>query len=612
MSHHGRQGAALGRRVLLTAALAAVLALTLCGAALASTSPSPAATTTLHIGWLQEPDNLNPFIGIQGTDYMLWHLNYDFLVGFDAKTLEPRPELATKWSVSPDGKTWTFTIRSGEKWQDGQPVTARDVAFTFNYINKNQLLNLSAYTDGIVSAKAVSDTTVLVTTSAPKANMLKMVVPILPEHIWSKVSGKAATTTYQNSPPIIGDGPFQVVEWQKGKFVRLVANKDYWGGAPKVDQLVFQLYTNPDTMASDLKLGTLDGAIDVPMAQFKQLGTTPGITTNEGTSWRFTELAMNCSTSKYSKGNPVLRDVRVRQAINWAIDRAKVVSIAEQNYATVGSSLIVPYSKFHWEPTADQAYAYDPNKANAMLDAAGYKDINGDGYRETPQGKKIDLRFYATTDAPDNQTAGKLIVSWLKNIGIKVTYTVIDSGALTDAQYNFVGNNYAPDWDMFIWYWTQDVDPQFMLSIYTPAQSTGYGWNDCLWTSPAYTKLNTLQSQTIDDAKRIPIAQQMQQLFYQGAGYAILTYPYQLEAYNSGKWQGWVHVPGDSSSAQRGAVLYSYNNIDTYRFVSARTTAAAPSSSSSTLLIVVIVAAVVVVLAAVLLLRRSHGRSETI
>ena len=188
---------------------------------------------------------------------------------------------------------------------------------------------------------------------------------------------------------------------------------------------------------------------------------------------------------------------------------------------------------------------------------------------------------------------------------------MIDPGALTDAQYNFVGNNYAPDWDMFIWYWTQDVDPQFMLSIYTPAQSTGYGWNDCLWTSPAYTKLNTQQSQTIDDAKRIPIAQQMQQLFYQGAGYAILTYPYQLEAYNTGKWQGWVHVPGDSTTAQKGAVLYSYNNIDTYRFVAEKSTATATSSSSSTLLIVVIVVGVVIVLGAVLLLRRNRNRSET-
>ena len=190
-------------------------------AAASSPSPSPGAKVTLHIGWVQEPDNLNPFIGIQGTDYMLWHMNYDFLVGFDAETLEPRPELATAWEVSPDGKVWTFTIRGDSTWSDGVPVTAKDVAFTFNYINENELLNLSAYTDGITRAVAVDDTTVQIYTRAPKANMLRMVVPILPEHIWSKVDGKAAASSYQNKPPIVGDGPFQIVEWQKGRFVRL-------------------------------------------------------------------------------------------------------------------------------------------------------------------------------------------------------------------------------------------------------------------------------------------------------------------------------------------------------------------------------------------------------
>ena len=103
--------------------------------AAASSSPSPGEKLTLHVGMVQEPDNLNPFIGIQGIDYMFWHMNYDFLVGFDAKTLEPRPELATEWQVSEDGKEWTFTIREGSTWQDGEPVTARDVAFTFNYMS---------------------------------------------------------------------------------------------------------------------------------------------------------------------------------------------------------------------------------------------------------------------------------------------------------------------------------------------------------------------------------------------------------------------------------------------------------------------------------------------
>ena len=137
-------------------------------------------------------------------------------MGFDAKTLAPRPELATSWSVSPDGKTWTFQTRQGVKWQDGVPFTAADVAFTFNYIVKNNLSNLAVYTDGITGAKATGPNTVQIYTKAPKANMLRMVVPILPQHIWSKVSGKAASTSFQNKPPIIGTGPFQVVDWKPG------------------------------------------------------------------------------------------------------------------------------------------------------------------------------------------------------------------------------------------------------------------------------------------------------------------------------------------------------------------------------------------------------------
>jgi len=579
--------------------------------AAASTSPSPGSDSVLHVGWVQEPDNLNPFIGIQGTDYMLWHMNYDFLVGFDAKTLEPRPELATKWEVSPDGKVWTFTIRSDAKWQDGPPVTASDVAFTFNYIVDNKLLNLAAYTTGIVKAVAVDATHVQIYTSAPKANMLKMIVPILPEHIWSTVSGKAASSSYQNKPPIVGSGPFQITEWQKGKFVRLVANKDYWGGAPKVNEVIFQLYTNADTMTQDLKLGTIEGAIDLPTAQFKPLGSVPGITTNRATSWSFIELAMNCYDSPASKGNPVLKDPQFRQAVNWAVDRQKVVDVAYQSYATLGSSLVVPYSKYHWEPPADQAFAYDPNKANAILDAAGYRDVNGDGYRETKDGKKLTLRFYATTDSVPNQTAGKLIVDWLRKVGIRLDFQVIDAGALISYEYSYAAGKYTADWDLLIWYWVEDVDPNFIMDIYTPQQIEG--WNDCGWTDPEYTKLDAQQIQTIDEAKRIPIVQQMQQIFYQGAAYAILAYPYQLEAYNTGAWEGWVHVPGRAPGGQQGAVLYSYNNIDTYRFAHLKVagTTVTTGSSANVTWIVVGIGGAIVLLGVVWLVRRRGRRRET-
>jgi peptide/nickel transport system substrate-binding protein len=598
----------LARLGLLAAAVVAIVAVGSAVALAASSSPnsSPAPSSSslvVRIGQLQDPDNLNPFIGIQGLDYQIWHLNYDFLVGFDAKTLAPRPELATSWKVSPDGKTWTFTTRQGVKWQDGVPFTAADVAFTFNYIVKNNLANLAVYTDGITGAKATGPNTVEIFTKAPKANMLRMVVPILPEHIWSKISGKAASSTFQNSPPIIGTGPFQVVKWVSHSYVELKANPNYWGGAPHIQYLYILTYTNADTMAQDLKLGAIDAAVDIPPAEFGALKSAKGITTNEGDEWQFTELAFNCYASPNSKGNPVLRDPVFRQAMNYAIDRDTIVKTAFDGYAQPGSTLIVPYSPFHWQPPANDMFTYDPAKANQMLEAAGYK-LGADGYRTTKQGKPLSLRLMVTTDSPQNVIAAKLVVGWFKAVGVKVVLSVVDAGVLTSAQYQFTGNTYTPNWDMFMWYWTQDVDPAFMVSIYTPAQSTGYGWNDCLWTDPAYTKLSNEAATSLNEAQRIAYVQQAQKLFYYACPYAIMTYPYQLEAWNSAKWIGWTKAP-----AATGSAIYNYNNIDTYKNLRPNVAVTSSGGAKGVLIAVIVVVVVAVVGLLVFFLRRRGAQA---
>ena len=107
--------------------------------------------------------------------------------------------------------------------------------------------------------------------------MLTVWVPILPEHIWSKISGKDAANKYANTPPFVGSGPFQCVEWKKNSYVKLVANPGYWRGAPTIQELYFDYYTNPDTMVQDLKAGTIDGATGLLDAQYRQLLNVPGI-----------------------------------------------------------------------------------------------------------------------------------------------------------------------------------------------------------------------------------------------------------------------------------------------------------------------------------------------
>ena len=177
---------------------------------------------------------------------------------------------------------------------------------------------------------------------------------------------------------------------------------------------------------------------------------------------------------------------------------------------------------------------------------------------------------------------------------------------LVSAQYQFAGNTYTPNWDMFMWYWTQDVDPAFMISIYTPAQSTGSGWNDYLWTDPAYTKLSNEAATTIDQAKRIPIVQHAERRYYQASPYVIMAYPYQLEAWNSAKWTGWTKAP-----AADGAAIYDYNNIDTYRnlrLASDATTSTGGGARGVTIVLIV-VAVVVVAGVALLLVRRRRSQA---
>ena len=378
--------------------LPAIIALLLCGLAggvasafgadASSPSASPAAgKTTLHVGWTAEPDNLNPMIGYETSALELFHLNYDYLVGFKASDLQPTPELATSWTHSEDGKVWTFKLREGVKWQDGEPFTADDVVFTFETIIEDEVSNYVGYTEYIETVKALDPQTVEFTCSKAKTNMLGMPIPILPEHIWSKLTAAQITNTFPNTPPMIGTGPFQVVEWKRGEYVRAVANKDYWRGAPKADEVVWSLYKNQDTMAADLKSGALQVAWDIPQAQFEPLNADQNLTAVGGVLNGFNHMGFNCYAGKASLGNPVLKDAAFRRALNWAIDKQKIVDIGYFGHAQPATTIIradyyKPPLDYHWQPAEGEVYTFDPARAGSELDAAGYKDTDGDGVRE--------------------------------------------------------------------------------------------------------------------------------------------------------------------------------------------------------------------------------------
>jgi peptide/nickel transport system substrate-binding protein len=597
---------------LVVIALAVVLVAGLCvglaGALATSSAPSPAAgKTVLRLGWTREPDNLNPFIGYGTPSYEVWCLNYDLLVGFDPQTMKnvPGVGLATAWDTSPDGKVWTFTITDKAKWQDGTPLTASDVAFTYNYVLKNKLGMFIDYLRFIDKVEAPDATHVVFTCSKPKANMLGLWLPILPEKLWSKISAKDVEKTFENPPPIMGSGPFQCVEWQRGKFVRMVANKNYWKGAPKVDEIIFQMYQNPDTMTQDLKTGAIASAWDIPDAQFRALPNDPKLTALDAVTIGLNELGMNCYTGAASKGNPVLRDPAFRRALNYAIDKEKILAVAYGGHGRLGTSLIqsqyyAPDSDYHWEPPADVKYTFDPGRARSELEAAGYTDTDGDGIRDY-KGKPIVLRLWARTESVSSQNAGRLIAGWFRDVGLKIDYTVMDENAIADAQYNFKGAAYAPDFDMFLWGWGGDADPNFILSVM--ATSSIGSWSDCAWSNKEYDKLFLEQQTTIDVQKRIEIVHRMQEIIYDETPYIVLIYPNELEAYNNTEWTGWQRSLDGKGKVWFDALAGLYMNIQEKPAEST-----SGGSSSTAIIVVGVVIAAVVAAVVVLVLRRRGGR----
>jgi len=611
-------GKAKTRRIrALVAAAAAVLAAGLLwgiGSALAASEslPPEEGKVVLHLGWTNDPDSLNPFMGYEASSYEVWTLNYELLVGFRASDMANVPGLglATDWQASDDGKTWTFTITDKSKWQDGKPLTACDVAFTYNYCLKNKMELFIDYLRFIDSVEAPNDTTVVFKCSKAKANMLGLWIPILPEHIWSKVTPEDAEASFKNAPPIVGSGPFQTVEWKRGVYVRMVANKDYWRGAPKIDEVIFETYQNPDTMAQDLRSGALESAWNIPAAQVDALDAKPDLESIRAVTRGFDELGMNCADQKKypkSTGHPALTDPAFRQALQWAVDKDKLIEIAYGGNSSPADTLIqrdyyAADADYHWTPPAEQAYTFDLEKARQSLDDAGYPDSDGDGIREY-RGEPITLRLYSRSESPVSQGCGRLITGWFREIGLDIDYQVIDDNALDGLQFREEGGEYAPDFDMFIWGWYGDVDPNYILSVLTT--SAVRGWSDTVWSNEEYDKLFLKQQTTMDLQKRVDIVHRMEQIVYEESPYILLAYTKDLECANKGKWSGWVR-------ANEGEGAWWYNTLpDTYMAVAPTGAEEASDGGPATGLIVAIVAAVAAAaIVVVVLLRRRGGRAE--
>ena len=549
-------------RVLGALALLASL-LVLAPAQTAGAADGDTNKVTMTVGLKNEVDSFNPFLGYEAPSYEMWYLTYDYMVNYSIDDMSPSPGLAKSWEASDDGLTWTFDIREGVKWSDGEPFTAADIAYTYNRVLRGDVEGAlyGSYLTSVTSVTAPDDTTVVLKLSKPNAALPLLPIPIIPEHIWKNVSEKEAAT-YPAEPkegqPVVGTGSFRLVEGKAGgSTYRLEANPDYWGGAPHIDEVVFRVFKAEDTMVQALIKGEVDFIHDISGVQVNALKKQDGITAFNGVSPYFEELGFNTGAvdtktgKQLGDGNPALKDPKFRHALGYAIDSDRLMKSAYQDAAKPGDSIVpLAYPDFRWEPSEDEAFEFDLEKAGELLDEAGYEK-GSDGFRTMPDGKPIGtLRLYARPEENHSLVIMDFVREWLGDLGIKSDVVARESNRLTN---NILDGEY----DIFHWGWYVEADPDSILDTFTCGQLANA--NDAWYCDPEYDAMNKQQDSEMDKEKRIEIIKKMQRKIFEDSPYLVLAYTADGQAFRSDRFACFVPQPKPDGVLlmQYGAYNYS-------------------------------------------------------
>jgi len=505
---------------------------------------SPQETAIVRIGWTGGPDSLNPGVAWLAKSYTIFELVYDSLYELNLDGTYAKG-LVESVERSADGLVYTFKIKSGVKWHDGQPLTAKDVAFTYNLVKAHEdFPTLNSYTTNFAKVEAPDDTTVVLTLDqqVPSIESKLVFLYILPEHIWKEYAVGAAAAEFTNEE-MIGSGPFKMKEYKQNEFVHLVANKDYHGTVPKVDEVIFQAFQTPDVLIQAIKSGQVDMITQMPNTGVAALKNAENVSVEIGSplSPDLTDIILNqvapenCPTADggICSGHPALRDKNVRLAMAYATDKNKLIDIVALGLAAPGIALI-PDGMGAWFNSSIQDYPYDPAQANKMLDEAGYKDVNNDGVREMPDGTTpLTLRVNWPSDSTEAPRLSELLQEMWKQIGITTQPQAVDPDALTAQCCPTL------DYDVMIWGWVADPDPQTLLIIPVTDQiPTGY--NETGYSNPKYDELFVKQSTEMDPEKRREMVWEMQKITHDDVVYIIPYYSKQVQAYRTDRFSGWL------------------------------------------------------------------------
>jgi peptide/nickel transport system substrate-binding protein len=481
----------------LVAALCAVLAAVPAGVARGAVPAGTFATVVT-----ENPDNLNPYLHSLLASGSVYRYVFDSLYTIDW-TGKWKPALATAYTVSSDGKTWTFTLRSGVRWSDGRPFTAADAQYTWQLAtNKAVHITYATGFDKIASVETPSPTKVVYHLKEPYAPFKEQVMgaPIVPFHVLGPLSAEAINRAPFNQAPI-GTGPFIVKEFVTDDHVTLTPNPFYWGPKPKLRQIVVRIVPDQNTQVNLMKAGDLSLLPGVPPARVDDVRRTPGTIVKRYLAPVYQLIQLD----EYD----FLKDATVRRALDVATPKASIIKDIMKGQAEPAVSDMVPNGP--WANKALIPRPYNAALAKAMLLKDGF--AAGAGGVLEKNGKRLEIPLWTLSGRETDSQMMELIAQSWRAIGVATDTRGVSAAAL-------FGQN-GPQWSgndaALIFSWGQGVFPEDKInwaSAYIPKDANSPGENAERYSNPEMDRLLDEADRTVDDATRRAIYGRIQELEY--------------------------------------------------------------------------------------------------
>jgi peptide/nickel transport system substrate-binding protein len=468
------------------------------GSDVASQAEGDAEGDTLVLGEMWDIDSINTIDGSGGTLICEKAAITETLVGAN-EDFSLKPGLATSWEQL-DENTWEFKLRENVTFHDGSPMTANEVKFTLEkVIAANSKVASMLKVDDI---EVVDNYTLKIKTTE--------INPILPGILHYPDTAIISPSSFNEAGEFVkpvGTGPYKFESYdEQTRILTVVKNENWWGGEVGLDKMILKGIPDPNTRAMAIENGEVDFTVDVPYSETDRIDALDGITVEKYKTPRVYKLDVNL------KHEP-LEDVRVRQAMSYAIDRDEIVEHVLYNVGEVAAGPFLP--TMVWANKSLSPYTRDLEKADELLTAAGWVDTDGDGIRDK-DGKPLKLNLMTYSARPGLPPMAEAMAAQLKEAGIDVEIEVMEMGSINDRREK-------GDWDLYLAAYNIAMvpDPEYILTNWYMTNGTDNGPG---YSNPEVDALITEARKITDLDERYKKFNEVEAIVYEEQPMIIIAY----------------------------------------------------------------------------------------